>query len=113
MSVVSKTLFAKLLFWLTFIATLAASLLPGSGVEIVLGLDKLMHFAAFFVLTTSLGLGYRPQKPYISMVLMLVVFGVSIELIQQFIPNRVFSLYDFAADIAGVVIGMLVYRIFD
>ena len=107
----SKVLLARIIFWLTFLTTLVFSLLPGSGVEGILGLDKVMHFAAFFVLAASLGVGYQPRNPYISMVLMLIIFGVAIEFIQQFIPNRVFSLYDFAADLAGVVLGMAFYRI--
>ena len=106
----SKVVLAKIVFWLAMLTTLVFSFLPGSSVEGILGLDKVMHCAAFFVLTASLGLGYKPQKPYISMVLMLIIFGVAIELIQQFIPNRIFSLYDFAADIAGVALGMLFYR---
>lgn len=107
----SKIILAKILFWITFITTLVFSLLPGSGVESISGLDKVLHFTAFFVLTTSLGFGYRPKNPYFSMVLMLIIFGVAIELVQQFIPNRIFSMYDFAADLLGVVLGMFFYRI--
>jgi len=36
-----------------------------------------------------------------------------IELVQHFVPNRIFSLYDFAADIAGIIAGVILYWLLD
>ena len=40
----------------------------------------------------------------------LVVYGGLIEVVQSFVPNRFGSLPDFVADLAGIVLGLILYR---
>ncbi len=107
----AKIPFAKFLFWLCVLAILVVSITPGTASKTISELDKIAHFFAFLFLSFLLWSAYKLPKPYITTVLLLGAFGLSIELLQQFVPNRVFSLLDFAADIAGVVVGLVLYKL--
>ena len=100
---------AKKLFWLSVLAILALSVAPTNTSETISSLDKLIHFFAFLVLSYLLWSAYTLPRPFISSILILSMFGLSIELLQHFVPNRIFSLHDFAADIAGIIAGVVLY----
>ncbi len=93
------------------LAILIVSFMPGTTSNAISKLDKLAHFIAFLFLSFLLWSSYKLPKPYITTVLLLGAFGLSIELLQQFVPNRVFSLLDFAADLTGVAGGVVLYKL--
>ena len=68
--------------------------------------DKLNHAAAFFAL--FLLLSYSCSKlTNLNKFLILVLYGVIIEVIQHFIPHRESSLLDILADIVGISAGYI------
>ena len=71
--------------------------------------DKANHFFAFLALYVTLSLGYT-QMPLKSKVLLLLAFGIQIELVQAFLPNREFSLLDIVADGLGILVGIVVLK---
>lgn len=71
--------------------------------------DKANHFIAFMTLYITLSLGY-PKLDVVKKVLILLFFGLQIELVQYFLPNREFSLLDVVADGVGIVMGMIVVK---
>jgi VanZ family protein len=73
--------------------------------------DKANHFIAFFSLYVTLSLGY-PKLEVVKKVLLLLAFGIQIELVQAFLPNREFSLFDILADSLGIFFGILVIHKF-
>lgn len=77
--------------------------------------DKANHFIAFLTLYVTLTLGYTNFKMR-TKVLLLLAFGLQIEIVQAFLPNREFSLFDVFADSVGIVFGVflvsIVYRVF-
>lgn len=91
---------------------LVISSLPGSSVnQPIRHLDKLAHFGAFFLLSTLLLFAYKFSKPLTFTALIMVLFGLLIEVIQIYVPYRVFSMRDFAADLLGIVFALIVFRI--
>lgn len=108
-SYVLKPSLAKFLFWLGVLAILALSVVPTNTLEAISSLDKAIHFFAFLVITYLLWAAYKLPRPFISSVLLLSLFGLTIELLQHFVPTRIFSLYDFAVDIAGIIAGVTLY----
>ncbi|MBU1659178.1 VanZ family protein [bacterium] len=70
--------------------------------------DKLNHFAAFFVLYILMSLAYK-KVSVLMKVFLFLVFAVSIETVQYFIPGREFSALDVAADMIGVSFAWLVF----
>ncbi len=106
-----KQKYIKVVFWIFAIAVLILSAIPGS-VNVhhtIENLDKLAHFSAFFLLSMLLLFAYRLTKPFFTTVLVMAIFGFSIELMHLYVPRRVFSMYDFAADLLGVLVALLIY----
>jgi VanZ family protein len=66
--------------------------------------DKLNHIFAFFVLALLADFSF-PEKKFISSVFFpLMGYGMVIEIIQHFLPYRMSSLFDVAADALGIAL---------
>jgi len=74
--------------------------------------DKANHFIAFMTLYVLLSLAYRNLSVVIKIVLLLA-FGMQIEIVQSFIPGRDFSGFDVVADSVGITIGIVVYYLYE
>jgi len=73
--------------------------------------DKANHFMAFFVLYILLSLAYKELSiPFKTVVLL--AFGMQIEIVQSFIDGRYFSMFDVFADAIGIILGVVAYRVF-
>jgi len=69
--------------------------------------DKLMHAVGFVVMTILADLAH-PQTRRKCPVFGLIAFGLAIELVQGYLPYRSFSMWDWAADIFGILLYLLV-----
>lgn len=66
--------------------------------------DKLLHAATFLGLAFLADAGW-PERGFVAhKYLPLFAYGIAIECLQHFIPNRFFSLLDIAANTSGLVI---------
>ncbi|MDL0430999.1 VanZ family protein [Marinobacter sp. TBZ242] len=68
--------------------------------------DKLNHVLAFLQLTIVTRLAL-PGLSRLWIIVALMAFGVSIEIVQAQLPYRTFAVTDILADAAGVTIGLL------
>jgi VanZ family protein len=88
-------------------AVVVASLgpaLPGPGLDNV---DKLEHVFAYAVLATWFG-GLYPRARYLRVALALCALGLGLEILQHLMGRgRTGDPYDMAANLAGIVIGLL------
>jgi VanZ family protein len=98
--------------WLPTVIVAAAiygvSAIPGLdiGSDLFPGCDKVIHFIEYLILGVTLRYWSREsRKIFIAGGLS---FGALDELHQLFVPNRVASYWDFAADICGVLVGYLI-----
>ena len=85
------------------------SLQPKDGpIEIEIN-DKLGHFLAYSALTLNAGLVFS-KRAWVGV----LIFGYSLllESLQNFIPGRVFSIYDLIANTGGVLFGTTILAIF-
>ena len=73
--------------------------------------DKANHFVAFFTLYILLSLAYKKLSLKVKVGL-LILFGIQIELVQSFIPQRYFSPLDVVADTIGILIGVVAYKLY-
>ena len=71
--------------------------------------DKANHFIAFFTLYTLLSFAYKELNTK-TKILLLLAFGLQIEIVQSFIDGRYFSLLDIVADSIGIAIGIFIER---
>jgi len=73
--------------------------------------DKANHFIAFMTLYILLSLAYQNLSLKIK-ALILIGFGIFIEIVQSFIPGRDFSGFDVIADTVGIFIGSVLFMIY-
>lgn len=87
--------------------------LPEAPLFLIPHFDKLVHLGLYLILTVLL---IKPIKFYhlpvvICILIYTVLYGGGIELIQNFFTvNRSGSWYDLLSDVAGSIIGLLIYR---
>lgn len=89
---------------------LVLALIPSPDTGEIQVNDKFVHATAFFAYALLLDMAsnksfWRFQVP------ILLGYGALIEILQSFTPWRMFSLLDFVADAAGLVIYWLLFRI--
>ena len=61
--------------------------------------DKIAHFGLFFILAGSLHLAFRPRV-WVGL-LLLLVYGIVIEVVQHYVPGRGADPWDLVADMVG------------
>ncbi len=88
--------------------------LPEIGIDLF---DKLLHLAAYLVLGLTINyaiFGLKPGiKPYNAFMILLIcgtVYAFSDELHQYYVPGRDADVFDFIADIVGVILSFFVYK---
>ncbi len=105
-----KQKYIKVVFWILAFAVLVLSSMPGAISHSINNVDKLAHFGAFFLLSILLLFAYKFSKPFFTTALVMALFGFAIEVLHLYVPRRVFSMYDFAADLLGIIIALIIYR---
>ncbi len=74
--------------------------------------DKEEHFIAFFLLSFLLNRASSTIKHRLRNVIALLTFGIMIEVIQYFIPNRSMSALDVLADFSGIIVFQVLFSIY-
>lgn len=87
------------------------SLKPGIPGQIYDGLDKWRHIAAYGVLGVSGTLAFTARRFFWPLMAGLTFYGAALELAQVGVPHRTGSWPDFGANVAGVVLGVVVMRL--
>ena len=82
---------------ITYLATTALEFTVVSSIY-----DKLNHFVAFLVLALLVDFSFPNSRFNTDKIFSLIAYGFSLEIIQYFLPHRIFSLFDIAADILGL-----------
>jgi len=101
-----------LIGWLGLVLTVAVlSLVPAASPPSLHGIDKILHLLAFLALAAIPAAALAGPRSVLLATLFLIAVGVGIEAAQSFVPGRVASSFDLAADVAGVVLGAVLGRV--
>ncbi len=74
--------------------------------------DKLTHSVVFFGFAVLVDLSSSRKPFWLWKGLPLLIYGIGIEVMQYFTPERSFSMLDWAADLAGILLYFLAKKIF-
>ena len=111
----------RTIFWVGYLAVLITAFIPITGRlnEIEFGpesfhirLDHLLHLAAYFLICIYYLAGRRKDlslfaaNPLIKFVVLVLFLALVTELVQLWVPERAFNVFDMIANVAGVVIGV-------
>ncbi len=91
-----------MLFWLLWSFCTLLFLLPASGLPAINIWDKAMHAGVFALLMILALPAYKKNRAAEEIAMLLIAYGLAIEVVQHFIPTRSFSLLDVLADAIGV-----------
>jgi len=99
--------------WLIFISILfilPGSAIPHSSLFTLIYLDKWVHVFLFAVLVFLWRSALLFPRQAIVLIALSLCYGILVEFVQEFwVPNRSFDVYDMAADLAGSILGTLVW----
>ncbi len=97
-------------FWLgvgLLVALFVLALQPmPAAVPALWGIDKVLHLIAFMALMLWF-CGLFPRTGYLRIFLLLLAYGVAMEIGQSLVPSRFAEFADLVADVAGLAIGWL------
>jgi VanZ family protein len=92
----------RLLLVLSVVLISRQALLPAAASFPGMGLDKVLHFLAFFLLSFLVDFAFQKTTFNVRKIIVLLVYGIAIEVAQSFFPYRTCSFGDIAADAAGI-----------
>lgn len=98
------------IFWMALIFILSS--IPGTAFpeQPFSGFTELVHVAVYFILGL---LWYRALKEKVALILTIgILYAISDEIHQIFVPFRQFDILDMLMDAVGVIAGVLVGKIF-
>ena len=94
----------RLVFLLLVLSISYAAFSPQGDISIPY-IDKIFHFSAFLILSLFLDLSI--EKTLLSSkaaLIFLVLYALSIELVQYFLPYRSAEVFDFVSDLLGILV---------
>ena len=77
-------------------------------------IDKLIHFTIYLIFVISWGFVFNIKNlSLIRLLLFSIIFGITLEFLQDLMPfGRYFDFYDILANIAGVIIGLIILHFY-
>ena len=91
---------------LLFISLVVITYLATTALEFAVvssSFDKINHILAFLVLALLVDFSFPNSRFNTDKIFPLIAYGISLEIIQYFLPHRMFSLFDIAADSLGLI----------
>ena len=103
--IIFRILLVVSLLLITYLATIELELTVMTSID-----DKFGHVLAFFFLAFLIDYSFPARRFNLTKIVPLLLYGIVIEVIQYFIPYRMFSLLDLLADGIGVMIYALLFQ---
>jgi len=110
----------RAVFWAGYLAVLITTFLPVSGElnKIHIGpeafsirLDHLLHFSAYFLICMYYlagqckGVSLFNRQSLFKFFFLVLLLAVVTEVVQLWVPERAFNMFDLVSNVAGVVVG--------
>ena len=99
-----------ILFWPALVVVIVAELSSFGGRTILPIDDKILHFAAYFLLAAMAAAAFKTRWPVVYAVLGLIALGGILEIIQDFV-GRELSFWDQVANTLGALSGGFLGRL--
>ncbi len=98
--------FLPLAFWVPFCFATYMALTPLNHPAVPRANDKIMHLLAFGYLTGAFAVAYTYWTTWQRTAGIMLAYGMLIEVVQVFIPNRYCSGLDIVADSTGIALAL-------
>ena len=106
----NKINYIRFVFLLTIVFTSILSFISiDASIAKILIQDKLLHVLAFFVISfLAYASDFKIKR--IILFVVLILYGLLIEVIQNSLEYRTFELYDLLSDTIGIIFGYLAWK---
>jgi len=103
--------FYKLLFFIaTLVVVFILAVVPNDHIlKEYDNIDKLKHLTAFFTLSLLLNRASSSMAQRFRNMSALLLFGIGIEFVQHYLPERTSSIEDIFADVGGILLFQVLY----
>ena len=99
----------RLAFWAPLALCTWLALTPGPPEAVAEISDVVLHLLAFAYLAFALSLAHFPSRWLMTLVCLLI-YGAGLELLQSTLATRSAELKDLGMDLAGILVGLGLYR---
>jgi VanZ family protein len=114
------------IFWTGYLLVFVTSFIPlaGSLSKIKIGpesfkvhLDQLLHFVVYFLIGIFYLIGQQKGiylfklNPLRKFILLILLLATITEIVQLWVPERAFNVYDLVSNLAGVIIGTVIIKV--
>jgi VanZ family protein len=111
----------RYLFWAGYLAVLITAFMPVTGElnrkflgpgAFHIRLDHLLHFAVYLLICIYYLAGLRKElilfdsRPLLKFILLLLFLAAVTELVQLWVPERAFNVFDILSNVGGLLIGL-------
>ena len=115
----------RLVFWIGYFSILIITFVPAVGdlnkiktgqVVLYFRLDLLLHFLVYFLICMyyliGLNKGFKllVRNSLRKFILVILLLGVITEIIQLWVPERAFNVFDLVSNVSGVGIGVIAIK---
>ncbi len=104
-------LLQRLAFWIPLAISIAVAWTPNPAGLVASMAGSVAHIAAAAYLAFALSLAHFRWGPWLAVAAWMMVWGVTIELVQLFVDGRGAQLTDLAADALGIAIGCAAFAV--
>ncbi|MYE22993.1 MAG: VanZ family protein [Gammaproteobacteria bacterium] len=101
----------RLAFWIPLVISIAVAWTPNPAGLVASMAGSVAHIAAAGYLAFALSLAHFRQGPWPAVAAWMMVWGVTIELVQLFVDGRGAQIADLASDALGIAIGCTGYAL--
>jgi len=71
--------------------------------------NEILHIGEFGLFSMLLMFGFHPKVKYYILILISMLYAVSDEIHQYFVPTRYFAVLDIIHDCVGVILGVIIF----
>lgn len=115
----------RIIFWTGYLAVLTTTFIPVAGElnKINIGpdafhlrLDHLLHLLVYFLICMYYLFGLRKgltlfeKKSLLKFVLLILLLATVTEVVQLWVPERAFNVFDMISNVAGIGLGVFVIK---
>jgi VanZ family protein len=115
----------RYIFWTGYLAVLITTFIPVTGElnkkhlgpeSFSIRLDHLLHFSAYFLICMYYLAGRWKDvslfnnKPLIKFFFPVLLLAIVTEVVQLWVPERAFNMFDLVSNVAGVVTGVVIIK---
>lgn len=104
-------LLQRFAFWIPLVISIAVAWTPNPAGLVASMAGSVAHIAAAGYLAFALSLAHFRQGPWPAVAAWMMVWGVTIELVQLFVDGRGAQLADLASDALGIALGCTMYAL--